>query len=199
MGNLRGSRKVDSVPFSGRANVNDKLRWLQRQINANKPTVENFRISDTIALGTGFTVSNYSFTNTLKGSTLFQEYVLGDKFLNMWLKLNLHAAATVLKLRIILYYPKRVNVPFAPAATAAGFANLPDPSAYKVVHDKVYQSPYSTAGVQPQISLPLRSLETIVNRTNGVVERNEIRMAVLAETSGSSTLNWSSAHYIRNK
>lgn len=196
---LRGTVKNFNAPMRRRVPLDYKLLQLQRQINKQKPELQNFRTNDSLTIASGYTVNTLGITDLFAAAAIFDELVLGDKFINERLKMQFHASVAVIKMRIIVYFTKRTGASFSPASTAAGFVSIPDPAAFQVLHDKVYISGNDTSGMAPSFNISLKKILTTYNRSSNTLERGDLRVCIITESGAATGSNWCSQLLFRNK
>lgn len=196
---LRGSRSKPTTLMRRRVPIDYKLLQLQRQINRQKPELNNLLSQNSISTSSGYNLNTIYLTNLLTASSLFDELVLGDKFTNERLKIHFHCNLSTIKLRIVIYFSKKPATFFSPATSALGFTSIPDPAAFNVLVDKVFTPTNDTSAMAPIINVSLRGLMTTYNRSNSTLERGDLQVAVISEAGGTTGISWSAQHYFRNK
>jgi len=197
MPRLRGSRQT---VVSRQIPLDYKLSQLERKIGRNKPSVENYRKAYVnTATGAGFYTFQNALTDDFFASTLYDELVLGDKFVNERLQINFHANPNCIKMRICVYFSKRPGTAFIPALTATGFTTPMDPAAFTVLFDNTYLPSTTTSGLCPIVRIPLKGYMTTINRSNSTVERGELFVTVTLETIGATGVTSNTQHFLRNK
>lgn len=188
MPNLRGTyaKKWDAA-YAKRPTLQNQITTLRRQVNQQKPETQWFRASGTLNAGPPglIQVVQIAPITTQILASDFRDGVLGDQWKIKGLKLVLNAETQVTDHRVVIYKTKRAGTSWNPSQAASPFTEIPDPTAFTVVHDRVY-SRLTTVNKQSSIhSLPLTS-NVRYDSNSTVLEAGEFKIAILYYTGTNS-------------
>lgn len=177
-----------------------KLRQLDRKINALRPEITNFRSSFTPTTAAGLTISNRLITNNFKTDSLFNETVIGDRYINHWLKFRIYCGSSFDQCRVTVYFTKRPGTVFVSTPTLANFVKIPDPAYVTVLYDHTFPAGNDNAGINAVGNVNLRKWQTIINRTSAdQIEKGELVMTVQTIGTSASSYDGSYQLYFSNK
>lgn len=180
MPNMPGLRGTQKKVYSASKSIDYKLLQLQRQVNSQKPSIETYRASHNYTTTGLYTRIDRNLTNDFKNATLYSDVVLGDRFRNHLLRLNLNSSGNMKQIRVVVYYSKRPGTAFSPSADDTGFNQPADPAAHKTLFDRTFVPNYSGGSISPQMYINLKNWITIVNRTSDTIEKGELHVMVMA-------------------
>lgn len=179
---LRGSvNKEAKRVFNARPTLQNQVDALRAKVNSQKPETLYLRVTGYHNnTGTSTEQINYAVTNTLVSSTSFRDNVTGDRWKNLFLKLNAHFRAPCIGARILVYVPKKQGDRFTP--TTHPFVQLPDPSSFWILQDKMVPM---ENGVPEHYSrtLSLRGLNTIYDSGAAAITKGEIIVSIISQSS----------------
>lgn len=197
--NLRGTIKKWNAPMGRQLPIDYKLRQLQRQINKQKPAIENHRASWTHSIASGFNKDSNAITTDFTGSPDFRKTIIGDRFTNLYLKHTHVFPSTCIDARVLVYATRRTGVTFNPALTAAGYATIPDPAFVRVLSDN-YITFTQSRGKTVKLFTPLKNIQTVYNESSDTLENGEIYMMVMTQGNSVGSVVYSSSQlHVRNK
>lgn len=188
--NLQQSRGTKRTLRVGPPTLANKIKRLERKVAHNTPGLNYFTrlsnpVSDVIS-SFNYQVATFSPSDTYVTDPQYRNEITGDTFYNKWLKLmytddasGTPGSSAVLQMRIVVYSPKLADTIFKPSDTAAGFATLPDPSAFNVYLDETIQDPNSLQALHFSRIIQLRNKVTEYNGSNTTMERGPINVTVL--------------------
>lgn len=183
MAYLRGTARNSKLVYKGPRSLQDQVNYLRKKIKNVTPALVYFHKS--VELTDPDVTANYksfqiNITADFTSDAKFRNNVIGDEFMNKYLKLRYNSDGNdVTALRIIVYSSKLGDTIFQPSPNAAGLSTIPDPAAFKVFYDKFLTNENSLANQTENIFVGLRDLVTIYNDSNNTLERNPIRVVVL--------------------
>lgn len=199
---LRGTSKTLGLRPMGVStyspSINYKLRALERKIAKQAPAKETFLVNHNWTASAIYDVDHQRITNTFKSSSLYDEVVLGDRFVNHWLKFRVDGPSSCRKLRITVYYVKRPGQTFPDTAgSQSNFSRIPDPAYVTVLYDKTYIAGNDTSGIHASGLVNLKGWQSIVNRTTlDTIEKGDLAMSIQTECPSVSAVLQSSYQLI---
>lgn len=167
----------------GPVSLSNKVARLQRQVAHITPALNYFIRTET---PTSDAVSSFSYQTALinptgeyVGSTQFRNEITGDTFYNKKLKVIWTGGPDnkIQAMRMVVYSPKLADTVFKPANTKQGFVTIPDPAAFNVYFDEVFQDYESLAPFNWSREIPLRNKLTEYN--GSTLERGPIRISLM--------------------
>lgn len=188
---LRGSQKprVYRGPIPLQAQVNA----LRRRVNANTRALVHeqgqVEIADTNTT-TNYKLHTVDITALLTQGTKFRSNIIGDKFVNKWLKLRINTGPQDVKaMRVVVYSSLLADTIFSPTqANGSGIVTCPDPGAFFVFYDRFLQNESALNYQCENVWIPLRNIMTTYNGSNNTLERNPIRILFMWETTDPTNL-----------
>lgn len=209
MGYLRGTKprsSYGSIPPS-RPIINsrsiplaNKVRRLEYLLNKQKPELQQYRanFSHTPSV-VGVNEKDHDVTLEFVGDPSFRDRVLGDCWYNKKLVLKffpLDNGSTTL--RMIVYIPEKPSSVWSPA-TNYQFTQMPDHTAFKVLHDKTYTKTHSTTRLNGTVSVNLGNLLTKYNSDASTVDSGAIKIKFFWYSTTSNPMYFSTNLYYTNK
>lgn len=181
MGYLRGfqSSYTKPTPYRSLPPLSARLKRLERQVNRQKPELQEYRVNRSTASSAGVAVNDFDVTEDLIGHASFRDRISGDRWINKQLRVTLDGASNALsKVRIVIYSPTRASSVFIPP-TGFEFTQHPDHTAYRVFADRTFVKPHSTAFLTAKLVASLRNFETLYNTDGTTEDRNTIRVCLI--------------------
>lgn len=172
-------RKKQYAKLSTRPTLQNQIKELRTQINRQKPETQFYRLAQAHqATSVNPETNHYNITNSLITAADFRQNVTGDKWTNLYLKLNVVASATCDALRVLVYVPKIAGTRATPSVP---FAGCPDPSAFTMLADyHVNQESNADRLKGRQKWISLRRIKTIYDSQAANIERGEVIVTVLS-------------------
>lgn len=189
---LRGTRtKAQYAQMATRPTLQNQITALKRKVAQQKPETQYFRVSGTHDSSTTPGVAQVSYlpTSSLISSLLFRDNVTGDHWANSYLKFKMFMEPDCKLCRIICYVPRKSGSRFTPGSNQ--LTSIVDPSSFWVVGD--HYLTHDAAGVHTArtFNWNLRKLRTIYDSNSAAIEKGEIVITVLTESSTASLRQWS--------
>lgn len=190
---LRGSIRRMYKPRGATSTYTNALaiRYLQRQVNRQKPEVQYFFSSDSESGVTqnAFHQFNYNPLETLANAANRGDLVLGDTWINKYLEIRCQIGGRLGfcgPVRLIVYRPLKANT----TVTMGGFTNGTDPNQMSILHDEIIK-PYAIFN-DDSVSGSSQMVQNWVRRINlrnmkstftlgGTAEKNNVRVALLLD------------------
>lgn len=208
MGYLRGTRtrtygsiSLPTKPLPNRTSptLANKVRRLEYLLNKQKPELQQYRANFSDPSVIGISTYDHDFTNALIADSTFRDRVLGDRWYNKKLLLKFfpadNGATTV---RVIIYLPTKSTSTWSPS-TNFFFTQIPDHTAFNVLHDKIYTKSHSTTRINGSVLVNLNNLLTYYDSDSGLVDSGSIKMKVIWYSTTSNPMYFSSSLYFTNK
>lgn len=170
------------TPRAPKQTVQNQIDQLKYKVARNKPETQYFK-ADGIAQ-TSTTLNPEFFTISITdalitethGSTSFRDMVLGDRWNNLYLKLNfIFEFVNSPIFRVVVYHSALADSTWNPSSITAHV----DPAAFTVLHDEFIQnSGDATQRKTLARKVNLRGLTSVYNGNSGVFEKGRLRMLV---------------------
>lgn len=189
MANLRGTRqKKWAAAYAKRPTYQNQIDALARRVSRQRPETQFFRKSDTIPHASGSGLALYTITPTLDqiGAIDFRDNITGDKWRLKGLKMLFDFDVAITDYRILAYYPKKAGNRFNPLGGVSGFTEIPDPTAFDVLVDKMGGRTNSVHKMHDTIFLSLKNRMVQYNSDSTILEKADLCIAVLYVSSSTS-------------
>lgn len=172
-------KKRQYAKLNTRPTLQNQITALRTQINRQKPETQFYRLAMAHqSSSVNAETNHYNVTNSLISAADFRQNVTGDRWTNLWLKLNIVASATCDALRVLVYIPKIAGTRATPSVP---FAGVPDPSAFTMLADySVNQEANADRLKGRQKWISLRRIKTIYDSQGANIERGEVIITVLS-------------------
>ena len=200
----RSARPLPVIPTSAVDFNSARLAALSRAVQRYKPAIERTIINSSINHGVGATYLDVTVTANMLTNTDFMSKVLGDKFRNLGLKLNMNVPSSGVGLnRIIIYRPMITGVGLG--STAVGFDTIIDTAKFKVLYDRTRYMDTALTTIrhnQIRIWVPLKGFISRFDRTSataGTIQTNELRIYILTSASAATTSQYQYELTFQNK
>lgn len=205
MGYLRGSIPQSFSSRQKRATyvkptIQNQINQLSRRVGQNQPAKNYFRTSYTdTAILTGVGSTDSSLTNDFIAGTNFRNYVNGDTWSNVGLRIRGVIENAADTFRVIVYVPKKTGNGLTASAVKSDMARILDPAAFWVLTD-FYVERQSVARGTYDKYISLKNLQTIYNTDSTVLERGDIRIYIAWDASSTGLVHHTSAQLcVRDK
>lgn len=182
---LRGTGAARYAKFTYKpATLQNQVDALRRKVNQQKPETQYWldtkRVVTTVA--SGYEEATYTLTQLFIANTNFRSQVLGDRWQNVMLRLNLAAFfQNITQARIIVYAAKKP----ATTMTFTDVLGIPDPNAFTIFWDEFILADHATQKKEIKRMIPL-NVQTLYNTDTAVLERGDIKMLLMLQSSSSS-------------
>ena len=196
-GYLRGTKAFQSRRAPTLIN---KVNRLERQVNRQKPEKIHFIDSAIFNNPTAsYAFVDFDVTRLFINDTRFRDDIMGDKWYNHSLKLKLHFNTAIEGLRIVVYTPKRSGTTNSGlGANSVSWSAILDPTAFQVHLDRYYNSAYINSEPKLGYFCKIKSL-CQYNSEVDIIDRNNIRVALLWETKSAGDLRYDWDLTVSNK
>lgn len=199
MGYLRGTNKPKTFILNRQVPVDYKIKALQRQINHQKPSIENSLSTHTTTAGSaGYARTNHNITNSLVTSADFSKIVIGDRFSNLYLQHTHVFPVAVTNARVLVLHTRRTGVTPSFGLNDTGFAQPVDPNFCTVLSEH-YINLDNARPKTVKLRTNLRNITTVYNRSTSILESGEIYMIVMYNASTGTTATSQAQIFFRNK
>lgn len=187
---LRGNNLRKTATYV-KPTLQNQINTLKRRVGKNKAAKSYFRVqySDS-PVSSGVGSSDHSLTNSFIGGSNFRNYVNGDSWTNVGLRLRGVCSMNVITFRVIVYVPKKPGNGLTSSLVKSDLARILDPAAYWVLSDEFIRS--DTAGTF-QRYINFKGLQTIYNTDSTVLERGDVRIYFAWDTAASGVTHNTSA------
>lgn len=199
---LRGTYKKKNVLSYKAPSLQNQINALRRQVLDQKRDPEYFQIHGEVVHSTAnWKVTQVNLTNEMITATGFRDAINGDSWRNNYLDMRFLTKTRVEFCRVIIYAPLRSGATFTPSVDDAGSVVVPDPTAFKVLHDDIFimhAALVTEEGRRRWINL--RKLVTLYNGHNTTIERNDIKMTIITKASSTgSSVMWNAVFCVTEK
>lgn len=180
------------VPMT-RSQVQDQqILALRRMIQLNKQQTSNFSYGYNYTIPAGnLQYVDYNLTANFCNNAEYPKLVLGDQFINKYLRLRYSCAIPsttgITRYRVVVYWSRDPGTSWVPS----GFESIPDPASFVVIGDKMAY-PSSTGHISGQqiiFNLPLKNRKTIYNYSVPAIKSGELHAVVLADNTSAASIN----------
>lgn len=176
---LRGRSKSAKYASYSAPTYQNQINVLKRQINKQKPAKVYYREAYETSASAGFGHTDHNLTGDFIASTNFRSLVNGDRWNNVYLRLNAVVDKTCNSFRVIVYVPKVTGASYNPGTTVSDIPRILDPAAFWVLADVMVDLKADLGDPSFQRLVKLNNLMTIYNTSSGVLEKGQIRMCCI--------------------
>mgnify|MGYP000608867388 CR=1 FL=1 len=195
-GYLRGTKAFQSRRAP---TLSNKVTRLERQVNRQRPEKIHWIDSTNTFHALGQKSIDFDVTRLFINSTRFRDDITGDKWYNHSIDLRLKFDTPINGLRVVIYTPKRSGTTTAGLTTGYTSFTAPlDPTAFIVHLDRAINSNYNSEYPFLRFYAKLNSL-TQYNSEADILDRNNIRVAILYEASNAGNIYYSWDLMVTNK
>lgn len=164
-----------------RNTLRNEVLALKRQVNMQKPETQYFRATGYLTNSTtNVTLHNFNVTDSLINATDFRDNITGDRWRNKYLIINFTAINSA-RCRLLVYSPRKAGNTFGLSGGATDFVVCLDPTAFWVMKDINFGKKQGTEDTTRTVRIPLSNLVTEYNSQNDIIERGEIRIAIVSK------------------
>lgn len=192
MGYLRGSNIKPSktityhTRYRQKKSLKQEVDALKRRVSRNTPAPYTFRQAlefQAPALAGNYVIDTVNLTDNFVTSGTYHDNVTGDWFVNNWLKLRFTTVSDCIRMRVVVYCPRRVGTSFIPASSAGGFVSQPDITAFKVYRDVTSDLMENSSPRTLDLWIPFSGMKTCFDTDTNLIEKNEIKVLVMLQSS----------------
>jgi len=177
----------------------NKVNRLQREVNRQKPEKIHWIDSANAAHVIGQKSIDVDITRLFIDEARFRDDITGDKWYNHSLDVRLKFDTPINGLRVVIYTPKRSGTTTAGLTTGYNSFIAPlDPTAFIVHLDRNINSNYNSEYPFLRFYTKLKAL-TQYNSEADIIDRNNIRVAILYEAQAAGNVYYSWDLTVTNK
>ncbi len=198
---LRGTaNKKWAASYAKRPTLQNQITSLRRQVNNQKPETQWLRVNGTMPAIAAAGLVTITPLLTQIAATDFRDQVLGDRWKVKGLKMIFDTDPQVNGYRVVLYRCKRAGTTWNPLATSSPFTDIPDPTAFTVIQDRIYGRDHTTHK-QPTIHNMRFTSHIRYDSNTTVLEAGDFKVAVIyyTDTSSGTALSYSYCMAFENK
>jgi len=162
--------------------LQNQLNVLKRQVARNTPSKEYWQNDYTAVAAMGILGTDIPISVDFIANATYRDNINGDRFANHWLRLGITIPNGVDTVRIIVYTAKKTGQVYNAGTSLATFVRALDPAAWNIFHDEIYQ-PVLDGRQTFSRKVKLRGVNTIYNASSSVLERGDIRVAIITDKS----------------
>lgn len=181
-------------------NLLPRIRRLEAELSRQRPELQQFR-ANAFLTTTAIIANDYDLnvTQVFIDDADFRDKVTGDKWYNKKLNIRLNSLdAGIAKVRVIVYIPQNTD---STLTLTAGYqyTQIPDSTAWKILHDACYDKPYSTALFYRNIHVNLGNALTLYNSDASLLDKNPIKCKFIWQSTNTTAFRVTTGLYFTNK